>query len=297
MSLYGPPRTAPGAERATLPTPGCWWAWRRWPPRRGVEPLTGAWNAVENAAWTPASRCGPCTPARPADRRIDDPRAEAMDLRWPSPARSTPARSKCSRGDARTMIYDLPTCPNRPPKPTGTAFSTPSPSPQRGARHQRSRATGLTTLLGGAGGPASAHAQRHGGRQTSRRLERRRSSSTRTRRRPSSRRASRNRRNASEREDGVAQPFPSPTSSASIDFPGRVGTVPSVSFVDLVDGRVSRPRSPARSSSWGPPALGWEIHATSVTSSTGMSARKCRPLRSRPRWPTTRCARRRCGWR
>ena len=100
-------------------------------------------------------------------------------------------------------------------------------------------------------------------------------------------------------EAATGRPLPSSSfqdGSAWIDFPGTVGTVPSVSFVDLIRGRVPAAELAGKIVVVGAtsPAL-QDLHATSVTSSTGMSSPQVQagaiatalagnPLRQTPLW-------------
>ena len=76
-------------------------------------------------------------------------------------------------------------------------------------------------------------------------------------------------------EAATGRPPPSSSfrdGSAWIDFPGPVGTVPSVSFVDLIDGRVPPSELAGKIVVVGATSQALQdVHATSVTSSTGMS--------------------------
>jgi CHASE2 domain-containing sensor protein len=255
--------------------------------------LTGAWNAVENASVDARFSLRPVQhPHNLLIVGIDDRTLEAMDLHWPFP-RSLDARAieVLHKDDARTIVYDLPST-----KPTAEAHQTAFFDAVARARNvvlatNEVGGPGLTTLLGGAGSPASAHASVAAA-------------------------------NFPTNSSGVIQQYPDfveglhsvgvatvetangrsvPSSSfaggsAWIDFPGRVGTVPSVSFVDLVDGRVSPAEVTGKIVVVGAtsPGLG-DIHATSVTSSTGMSGPEVQaasiatamadnPLRQAPLW-------------
>jgi CHASE2 domain-containing sensor protein len=231
--------------------------------------LTGAWNAVENATVDARFSLRPThQPHNLVVVGIDDRTLEAMDLHWPFP-RSLDARAieTLRKDDARTIVYDVPST-----KPTAEARD---PALYRAVAHARNVVLATTevgqasgsSLLGGEGSLAQAHVRTGAAdfstnssgvvQQYQYSLGGLRSVAV----------------AAAESATGEAVPTSSfRDGSAWIDFPGPVGTVPTVSFVDLIDGHVPASQIAGRVVVVGTtsPAL-QDIHATSVTSSTGMS--------------------------
>jgi len=231
--------------------------------------LTGAWNAVENASVDTRFSLRPTHhPHNLVVVGIDEKTLDALDSHWPFP-RSLDARAiEVLRADhARTIVYDM-------------QFAKPAAEASDGALHRAlARARNLvlaTTEVGPRGTVGSLGVE--GGLSRSHALVAA--------------------ADFSANSSGVIQQYPfsvggvqsvavataeaatgHPPASSSfrdgsawIDFPGPVGTVPNVSFVDLIRGRVPASELAGKIVVVGPTSSGLQdVHATSVTSSTGMS--------------------------
>ena len=219
------------------------------------------------------------TPERRRRRHRQQDAQHAAACTGRSRARSTPARSTSLRADhAGTIVYDV-------------QFTTATSEAQDLALYRAiARAGnvvlatteigphGETNVLGGDANLARAHARAGAANfraNSSGVIQRypyvgRGPALGRRGTVPKSPPASRSRRRASNGD------------SAWIDFPGPVGTVPNVSFVDLIHGRVPPAAIAGKVVVVGAtsPVL-QDLHATSVTSSTGMSGPEVQAERDR----------------
>jgi HD-GYP domain-containing protein (c-di-GMP phosphodiesterase class II) len=259
----------------------------------GAAQLTGAWSTLENASvdWRFSLR----SVERPHNLlvvAIDNKTLNALQLRWPFP-RSLDAKAidVLHADRARTIVYDVqftqPTTPRQDlavydavARARGVVLATTEIGPG-----------GTTNVLGGNANLASAYARAG---------------------------AANFRANSS----GVIQKYPYAVGglrslavvaaeqatgralklsafengSAWIDFRGPVGTLPSVSFSDLVQGKIKPAQIAGKVIVVGAtsPIL-QDIHATSTTSSNGMSGPEVQanailtaldrnPLRAAPGW-------------
>ncbi len=255
--------------------------------------LTGAWNAVENASVDARFSLRPAhQPHNLVVVGIDEKTLDQLNAHWPFP-RAIDARAiEVLRADhARTIVYDV-------------QFAKSTAEPRDRALYRAVDRAGnvvlATTELGYRG-----HDEVFGGGDILARAN-----------------ATVAAADFSANSSGVIQQYPyavaglnsvpvataevatgrpPPVSSfrggsAWIDFPGPVGTVPSVSFVDLVHGRVPPAELAGKIVVVGATSAALQdIHSTSVTSSTGMpgpevqaaaiaTALAGNPLRQTPLW-------------
>ncbi|HUH81582.1 MAG TPA: CHASE2 domain-containing protein [Solirubrobacteraceae bacterium] len=231
--------------------------------------LTGAWNAIEHA--TVNARFS----LRPAHQlhnlvvvAIDDRTLESLDRHWPLP-RSLDARAieVLRREQARTIVYDAQSI-----KLTSEARDPDLYEAVSRARNVVLATTEVgpladTDVLRGEGSPGRAQVRVGAANFPT-------NSSGVIQQYPYSVGALHSVAVAAvESATGRAVPSSSfSDGSAWIDFPGPVGTVPSVSFVDLIRGRVPAAQIAGKIVVVGATSAALQdIHATSVTSSTGMS--------------------------
>jgi CHASE2 domain-containing sensor protein len=255
--------------------------------------LTGAWNSVENASVnTRFSLRSVHHPHNLVVVGIDEKTLDALDSRWPFPGSMDARAIEMLRADhARTIVYDV-------------QFAKPTAEARDGALHRavdRARNVVLATTevgprsaidaLGGNGSLAHSDALVAAADFAA-------NSSGVLQQYPFSVNGVQSVPVATAEAATGHPPAASSFSdgSAWIDFPGPVGTVPNVSFVDLIRGRVPAAELAGKIVVVGPtsPALG-DVHATSVTSSTGMSGPEVQadaiatalagnPLRQVPLW-------------
>ncbi len=255
--------------------------------------LTGAWNAVENASVDARFSLRPVHhPHNIVVVGVDEKTLDAINAHWPFP-RSLDARAiEVLRADhARTIVYDV-------------QFTKPAAEAQDLPLYRAVARAGnvvLATNEAGSHGGVAALVGRSGLARAN---------------------ATVAAADFSPNSSGVIQQYPysvggldsvavataeaaigrtPPSSSfrdgsAWIDFPGPVGTVTNVSYVDLIHGRVPPAELAGKIVVVGPtsPAL-QDGHSTSVTSSTGMSGPELQagaiatalagnPLRQTPVW-------------
>ena len=220
-----------------LRMPGCWSASRWLAASVGVIGLlTGAWNAVENASVDARFSLRPVHhPHNLVVVGIDEKTLDATQRALavsalPRRARDRSAARRPRPHDRlRRAVHQADgRSPGLRPVSRGRARG------QRRARHHRS---GIARRCRRAGGPQRPRPrQRHRGRRRlQRQLQRRDPAVPVLGRRPATRSPWRPPKSRS----GVRRPSSSfRDGSAWIDFPGPVGTVTNVSFVDLIHGRV-----------------------------------------------------------
>jgi|GEM_PF-2080797 len=255
--------------------------------------LVGVWPGVENGSVD--LRFGLRPPARPADVvivAVDDKTLNALGLRWPFP-RSLDARAvDVLRAEhARTIVYDVqftqPTAPREDlalyeaiARASGVVLATTEIGPH-----------GTSDILGGDANLAAAHA-----RAAASSL--RPNSSDVIQQYPYSIDGLKTLAvTAAERFTG--RPLPRADfqhGSAWIDYRGPVGTVPTISFSDLIQGKVKAAQVAGKIVVIGAtsPVL-QDIHAASTTSGAGMPGPEIQanaiwtavhrnPLRDAPGW-------------
>ena len=255
--------------------------------------LTGAWNAVENASVDARFSLRPVhRPNNLVVVGIDEKTLDELNSHWPFP-RSLDARAieVLHRDHARTIVYDAPFT-----KPAAEARDLALDRAVARARNVVLATTEAgprrkSNVLGGDENLAQAHATAAAAAFSA-------NSSGVIQQYPYSV-GGLDSVAVATAEAATGRPPPSSSfrgGSAWIDFPGPVGTVPSVSFVDLIRGRVAPAELAGKIVVVGPtsPVL-QDIHATSVTSSTGMSGPEVQagaiatalagnPLRQAPLW-------------
>ena len=255
--------------------------------------LTGAWNAVENASVDARFSLRPVHPPHNlVVVGIDEKTLDALNAHWPFP-RSLDARAiEVLRTDhARTIVYDV-------------QFTKPTAEPQDRALHRAVDRAGnvvLATTEAGSrarGAPLGSLASLAHANAVVAAADFNANSSGVIQQYPYSVGALDSVAVATA-EAATGRPPPSSSfrdGSAWIDFPGPVGTVPSVSFVDLIHGRVPPSELAGKIVVVGATSAALQdIHSTSVTSSTGMSGPEVQagaiatalagnPLRQVPLW-------------
>ena len=255
--------------------------------------LTGAWNAVENASVDARFSLRPVhRPHNLLVVAIDEKTLDAFPSHWPFP-RSLDARAiEVLRTDqARTIVYDM-------------QFTKPAAEARNRALYRAVARARNVVLATTEAGPHGKHNVLGGGENLAHAnaiaavADFSANSSGVIQQYPDSVGGLASVAVATD-EAATGRPPPSSSfqdGSAWIDFPGPVGTVPSVSFVDLIRGRVPPAELAGKIVVVGPtsPVL-QDLHATSVTSSTGMSSPEVQagaiatalagnPLRQTPLW-------------
>ncbi|HTQ67425.1 MAG TPA: CHASE2 domain-containing protein [Solirubrobacteraceae bacterium] len=231
--------------------------------------LTGAWTAVENATVNARFSLRPAQhPHNVVVVGIDDRSLEALARHWPLP-RSVDALAieMLRREHARTIVYDAQSI-----KPTAEARDPDLYEAVSRARNVVLATTEVgpladTDLLRGEGRPAGAHLRVAAASFPT-------NSSGVIQKYPYSVGALHSVAVAAV-ESATGRSVSSSSfkdGSAWIDFPGPVGTVPNVSFVDLIRGRVPASQIAGKIVVVGATSGALQdIHATSVSSGTGMS--------------------------